>query len=140
MVLRLAASVVMVVLYGALCVRSTHGSISKPLINAERIQALSGMIESASSVRLQQMVRYNTSGYYTKTAQILSVTTRCDWATLDWAAQIGHVECVELPTAAGAELSPLSDQDSTPLDTALRANQLITTELLTRADARESKK
>jgi hypothetical protein len=56
---------------------------------------------------------------------------------LHWAAYWGHIECVKLLIEAGAELSPISDQDTTPLDLALRANQIAVVDLLTQAGAKE---
>lgn len=68
-----------------------------------------------------------------------SIRTQFFWAPLHWAAYYGHVDCVKLLLDFGAELSPVSDQDATPLDLALRANQIAVVDILTRAGSKESR-
>ena len=68
-----------------------------------------------------------------------SIKTQFFWAPLHWASYYGHVDCVNLLLGARAELSPVSDQDATPLDLALRAGQITIVDILTRAGALESR-
>lgn len=68
-----------------------------------------------------------------------SIKTQFLWAPLHWAAYYGHIECVKLLISYGAELSSVSDQDATPLDLALRADQSAIADVLARAGAKESR-
>lgn len=68
-----------------------------------------------------------------------SIRTQFGWAPLHWAAYYGHIDCVSLLIDAHAELSPVSDQDATPLDLALRANQVEIVVMLARAGAKEGR-
>lgn len=68
-----------------------------------------------------------------------SIKTQFLWAPLHWAAYYGHTECVKLLISYGAELSSVSDQDATPLDLALRADQSAIADLLAQAGAKESR-
>ncbi|KAH7035974.1 uncharacterized protein B0I36DRAFT_347681 [Microdochium trichocladiopsis] len=64
-----------------------------------------------------------------------SHTTRYYWAPLHWTANGGHVECVEALLRAGADPSPVSDTNETPLEMAMRANQLAVVDILRAAGA-----
>ena len=68
-----------------------------------------------------------------------SIQTQFDWAPLHWTAYFGHIDCVKLLIEAGANLNPVSDQDASPLDLALRANQVNIVNTLSRAGALESR-
>ncbi|OBT51771.1 hypothetical protein VE04_08327 [Pseudogymnoascus sp. 24MN13] len=49
-----------------------------------------------------------------------SILTKYGWAPLHWAASNGHQECVCMLVAAKADVNPVSDQFTTPLDMAIK--------------------
>jgi ankyrin repeat protein len=55
---------------------------------------------------------------------------------LHWAANNGQVKIVKLLINAGAEVSPVSGQNPTPLDLALQANQWVIVNIFTLAGAK----
>lgn len=65
-----------------------------------------------------------------------SIETRVKWALLHWAANNGQDKIVKVLVNAGAEFSPASDQNSTPLDLALQANQWVIVSMLNQARAK----
>lgn len=66
-----------------------------------------------------------------------SVQTVYQWAPLHWAASYGHIDCVKYLIEADANLSPISDQNVTPLDLATHNNQRVIMGLLQRAGAKK---
>lgn len=66
-----------------------------------------------------------------------SVQTVYKWAPLHWAASDGHIDCVKYLIEADADLSPVSDQNVTPLDLAIHQNQHAIIDLLQRAGAKK---
>lgn len=68
-----------------------------------------------------------------------SLTTNFDWAPIHWAAYHGHLECVKLLIDAGAEVSPISDQGTTPLDLTYQSNQRAMSDLLLKNGAKEAR-
>lgn len=66
-----------------------------------------------------------------------SVQTVFKWAPLHWAASGGHIDCVKYLVEADVDLSPVSDQNVTPLDLAIHNNQGAIIDLLQRAGAKK---
>ncbi|KAK6430789.1 hypothetical protein LTR95_013053 [Oleoguttula sp. CCFEE 5521] len=101
--------------------------------NVRGQQGVSELYEAAENGELD-VVRY-----MLQSGTDPSIKTQFLWAPLHWAAYYGHTECVKALLSHGAERSPVSDQDATPLDLALKANQLAIVDLLIRSGCLESR-
>ena len=101
--------------------------------NVRGPQGVSELYEAAESGET------NVVRYMLESGTDPSIKTQFLWTPMHWASYYGHAECVKLLLDKGAERSPVSDQDATPLDLALRANQVPIVDILTRAGCLESR-
>lgn len=67
-----------------------------------------------------------------------SIRTIFEWAPLHWASEGGHIEVIKLLLDGGAEVNPVSDQNVTPLDLALKSNQVAAAHVLVQAGGRRA--